>query len=362
MKKVSLALLCLLPVWASCSQSPASKPVEAWNELNEPMRVDPRYQTRLAELPHTAILEKRAWAGYWWPNNRGGVSYRWFQPQSTNYFGYVPPSAVQVAAMSRAELARLSPAEKYDIYMGRFDYPTVAYERKRAKPDDAFWYGICNGRAAAAILFDEPKPVEVSGPSGIRIPFGSEDLKALVSFYHGQVKVNEGSRHVGARCDADLSSEPEEAGSEACRDTNAGAFHIVLANQLGLLKESFVIDSTRDAEVWNEPAISFYADVRGFQGPSSGAARGTVSEAIVHTRLRVSKGIMPLWNPVLGTQNQAENVELYQYRLELDANGSIIGGDWISDNRPDFMWLPKPLPFEDYFASLQQIVEAATFQ
>ena len=30
----------------------------------------------------------------------------------------------------------------------------------------------------------------------------------------------------------------------------------------------------------------------------------------------------------------------YEYLLELDADGNILGGEWISTNQPDFLWAP----------------------
>jgi hypothetical protein len=29
----------------------------------------------------------------------------------------------------------------------------------------------------------------------------------------------------------------------------------------------------------------------------------------------------------------------YEYYLEIDAAGKIIGGSWISETRPDFLWM-----------------------
>ena len=37
----------------------------------------------------------------------------------------------------------------------------------------------------------------------------------------------------------------------ACEGVNAGALHILLANMVGIRKEGFIADVTRDREVWN---------------------------------------------------------------------------------------------------------------
>jgi hypothetical protein len=31
----------------------------------------------------------------------------------------------------------------------------------------------------------------------------------------------------------------------------------------------------------------------------------------------------------------------WSYELELDGRGQVIGGEWLSKGRPDFMWAPK---------------------
>jgi hypothetical protein len=40
---------------------------------------------------------------------------------------------------------------------------------------------------------------------------------------------------------------------ESCRDSNAGTYHVLLANYLGRMGKAFAEDRTDDAEVWNQP-------------------------------------------------------------------------------------------------------------
>ena len=44
------------------------------------------------------------------------------------------------------------------------------------------------------------------------------------------------------------------------------------------------------------------------------------------------------WDVVHGTKEQLIASKKYQYRLEIDAAGKIVGGEWESDLRPDFLW------------------------
>lgn len=359
---LSISFVSLAALLSACGQPQkkehgSSDINEAWNAANDPIRVSPRYIRNFASLPTSGQLgaRQRPWSDTYWPNREGGIGARWMTRGADNPFTYRPPSDSEARRMSRDMLSRLSPAEKYDIFMGRFDYPTLQVERSIARPTAASWEGNCHGWAAAAMLYTEPAAVDVTGPSGITVPFGSSDVKALLTFFNGRVKANAGSRFLGARCNADLRESPASGGAPECRDTNAGAFHLVMANQLGALREGFILDVTRDFQVWNQPAYSFQTEVVGQQGPSPGAARGTVREVIVRSKLRYALEIYPRWQPVVGTSAQSENVMTYNYRLELDAGGNVIGGEWLQFDRPDFMWVPRLLPFDGYYAGLLRI-------
>ena len=87
------------------------------------------------------------------------------------------------APLPFAPLKALSPAEKYDIFMGKFSYPTVKFEWARTSASHPQWYGLCHGWAPAAIVYDEPNPVTLTGPSGVKVPFGSSDVKALLTHF-----------------------------------------------------------------------------------------------------------------------------------------------------------------------------------
>lgn len=354
----TMSLVCF-GVLLSCGSNNGgtSLPREAWNNLNDPIRISPGFVKRFVELPLSgAVLEQfHAWSDSYWPTQKAGIAARWYQAGADeNNFLYAPPSENAVRVMTVRQLAKLSPAEKYDIFMGRFDYPTVQSERRRTRPDAGSWEGICHGWVAATMFYPEPTPVVVKGPSEIAVPFGSSDVKALLSYFEGVVRANAGSRMMGVRCNVEL-GENTVGRSPECRDTNAGAFHVFLTNQLGIKRVSFAFDQTVDSQVWNQPAISYSTKILSDQPPSTGAARGTVREVNVQTELRFALEIQPMWDPVVGTRNQLEESKTYKYRLELDAEGNIIGGEWLQADRPDFMWLPVKGTFLGYWAGLGSV-------
>ncbi|MCB9565966.1 MAG: hypothetical protein H6710_01865 [Myxococcales bacterium] len=63
-------------------------------------------------------------------------------------------------------------------------------------------------------------------------------------------------KFLSLRCD-DKGDAPGTADKAACKDTNPGSFHVVIANLLGIQRRSLVEDRTYDYEVWNQPVRGF---------------------------------------------------------------------------------------------------------
>lgn len=345
---------------SGCSAEPKitgqSRVFEAWDVINQPTRFGRQFETRFENLPRAGQLGKIPWSDSYWPTQRAGIAFRWLSPASPP-FGYSLHSRATVQSMSADQISKLSPAEKLDIFMGRFDFPTVLSERRRTSPGAAAWEGLCHGWAPAALEFREPNPVTLEGANNIKIAFGSSDVKALLTWFmavHNRV----GAIGLGGRCNMGgsigMSTSP-------CRDANAGAFHIVLANMIGRFKEGFIADIARAAEVWNQPIYGFRTRELSRQGPSPGAAIGTRQEIIVESEVNYTVEVEPQWNalgqllerPVVGTS-------IYRYRLELDAQGVIRGGEWLQDSRPDFLWLQQRGEFGPNLNAIAKIYEAST--
>ena len=45
----------------------------------------------------------------------------------------------------------------------------------------------------------------------------------------------------------------------------------------------------------------------------------------------------------------------YKYWVELNANNQIIGGEWVSTDRPDYVWMKNRMEFMGEFAGLRSI-------
>jgi hypothetical protein len=325
---------------------------EQWNARNDPLRLNGSYVRIFSQLPLKSELRQAPWADTYWASVEGGVAYRW-QTYETP-FRYAVHTREEVRAMTDEQRGKLSPAEKYDIFMGRYDFPTVVSERARTSPNDLSWEGLCHGWAAAAYLFSEPKPVVLQTGDGLKIPFGSSDVKALLTHYLGVIRPSP-TRFLGTRCNIDLSNHGAPIPDE-CRDVNAGAFHVVLSNQIGVLGRSFVADVQRDREVWNQPVFGFESQIVSENNSASpGASPGTVKEIVLKTTMSYVSEISASWSDTSSFWSDTIQRETYDYRLELNSAGAIIGGEWISYNRPDFLWDMNRVTFSERFQALKNI-------
>lgn len=307
-----------------------------WARNSSPAIMNKNFIKKFSSLPLVgqAVGPRKYWSSDYWPLNRGGINYRWNSPEPTG-FNLNSPDKVEALRMSEEELAALAPSEKYDLFTGNYSYPLKRRVEKRASPRRKDWEGICHGWAAANLNHNEPTPKVMTNPDGIRVPFGSSDIKALLSFYYAYDFDPVSTHQMGRRC----------TGRKHCsEDMNAGAFHIVLANRLGLQGISFLADIENGREVWNHVVYSFRTQILDSNlSPASNSARGTVKVIRVKTIMRVVFNIVKnSWLPVRGTNLQSYRDEVYEYDLDINKYGGIIGGDWRSKQRPDFLWVVHP--------------------
>lgn len=333
MKTASMLLLGLLLSFAALAEGMEDK--RAWDRGSDPLwlKVTNRSYDSLP-LAGAVANPHRYWSSDFWSKKRGGINYRWNARKPVGQ-GLKSPSKQQVAVMTLAELAELAPSEKLDLLSGNYEYPLKREIAKYADRSAPSWEGICNGWSEASLHHDEPLPVTLTNPDGFVIPFGSSDIKALLSWYYFRKSAVEYAR-MGSRCynKADTCSN----------DLNAGAFHLVLANRIGLEGGSFIADIDRGNEVWNHTAFNYSSRViSSDSGARRSSARGTKRIVRVKTEVNYTFTLKKnMWAPALGTPEQKLTKRVYEYYLELDAARNVIGGEWISRERPDFMWTSAP--------------------
>lgn len=285
---------------------------------------------------------EKYWSGDYWALNKGNINYRWNSPFQETW-DYSSPTREELVTMMPEQIAELSASEKLDIYLGRYDYPLKEEVYSYSNRNAADWEGICNGWAPASMNHNEPTPKTVINPDGVEVRFGSSDIKALLSYYYAFIHRVQDTHQLGRRC-------PRSNGwfnwnADCQNDLDAGAFHIVLANKVGMKNESFMVDIERYKEVWNHPVLSYVSRIEGESEADSESIPGTTKYLKLRTKVTyVDESDANSWDPVRGTPNQKTVTREYTYLLYLNLKNEIIGGKWMSSDRPDFLWTMGPAP------------------
>jgi hypothetical protein len=361
-------------VFCACVALSTSAMAEKWDAINNPNNFSriagSSMFTNFNLLPLKARLKdtRLVWSDSYWPSYRGSIAYRWNHPDPQPH-RYRFHTSSELSHMSFKEISQLSPAELYDISQGDYNYSLTRKILSMHGPRRAWWEGLCHGWAQAAANYPEPGKIIVVNPDGIRVPFGSSDVKALLTAHDSYNSLGAYSR-VADRCrlpgkvpGEDSERDPirtmpsaEVANSPECRGINAGSFHIVLTNLIGLHGKSFVADIDRFGDVWNQPIVSFESKVLGDEpiGPEH-SLQGIQRRVRVQTRMVYGEELQ-FWSaekeaeglknfvskdPVTSTVHQKFKHKDYDYILEMDGAGSIVGGEWISLTRPDFIWMKR---------------------
>lgn len=352
---LSAALLALL---AGCGmpQENNGRTSEAWDDENAPAKLVEGFEDNFAALPLTGEAAQMPWPGSYWPNSQGGLSSQW-----NGNPGVRKPDLEKARAMTPELIAKLSPAEKYDLLNRSYDYPLTRYEENRTDPDQPTWWGLCHGWAQAASHFSEPGAVTVENADGISIAFGSSDIKALLTFAQQYNRPYDAMKFLGRRCDTDLPNSDSD--DPNCKGVNPGSLHIVLANHIGMNRQPFMADVRRGPQVWTYPIYSFASKViEESDDVYDSAAEGTTKIIHVETEVKHPNLIGPSWDPIGNPASGQFATESYKYTLELNADGMIIGGEWDVEDRPDFMWTQTAPVFEGFFKQLGVLYEKATAQ
>lgn len=334
--------------------------------------VDSLAVSLLAEMHsiRSASLLESPWSGDYWGLYAGAIAKRYSDPNwprsedwkvLTDYVRNKQPASAD----------DLSPAEKYDLLVGDAGKTMTKHNLDEGRPYyDSYgkvetWMGICHGWAPAAFMLQRPtKAVEAMAADGkTRIKFYPSDIKALASLLWANTAPT--TKFIGGRCDVKTPTVDSNGRikDSACRDTNAGTWHLAVVNQIGKAKRSMVVDATFDYEVWNQPVYSYSYS---YFNPKTNKAYQTLSYAKVAvadfstdkfkayralgTTHIVGVAMDVRWTvetfPSHATPDSAYKDAIsgarYLYTLELDATGKIVGGEWHQNAHPDFLWVSPP--------------------
>jgi hypothetical protein len=317
-------------------------------------------------------LDPMPWTDSYWPTYKGAIAIRYADRNfpntgdwaSNHSYVVANPAAAILAYGDPAAINALSPAEKYDLAMGDYEFSLArnawdrgarVYEKSGEVPK---WVGFCHGWAAAAHMGVPipAKPVRVTAVNGTPVTFYPQDVKALQSFLWANASPT--TRFMGNRCNVEKPTRDEYGRiiDSQCWDTNPSSWHIAITNQMGASRRSLVMDSTFDYQVWNFPLGDYkyryfnpqnwkettnlnsaIVPVAKFKLDKFRKYRSPQAQYIVGVYMDVSH--VNAINPTRGTLKETPLKTLrFIYDLELDANLNIIGGEWYSNAHPDFVW------------------------
>ncbi len=322
-------------------------------------------------------VEINPWSDHYWSLYQGQLAYRYADsgfPNSKNWkknSDFILKTISEIHFPDASSVDSLSPAEKYDLLVGDANKTLTrkalaeGEQYYRSSGEVETWMGICHGWAAAAYSMDRPKnAVKVLAADGSTwIQFYPSDIKALASLLWA-VSPGE-TKFIGSRCDDKNPKQNSEGRvvDSGCFDTNPGTWHLSVVNQVGAAKRSMVMDATFDYEVWNHPIQSYSYEyfnpqtlkavdsledamvaMEDFSKDKFAKFRSEDAVAVVGVSMTVHYTVEnePNTNKKDRERNDSLNSVTYQYDLELDSKGRIIGGEWYRNAHPDFLWTSTP--------------------
>ncbi|MDC1174999.1 hypothetical protein OAT67_06375 [Bacteriovoracaceae bacterium] len=381
--KVREQILKNSPQFMKDYHSSKQKYKQLYNQFNDPGIIigSNNYVRNINELDklnwfkHT--LKNRPWSDDYWPIYKGILGNRYADPMFAykeswiDYFDYF--EAYPVSNMSFEDFNEssrmISPSEKYDLLLGLEKGTLTQSMWKQGKEyyerngEVETWMGICHGWAPASFMEQRPKKSVVlnSFKGANKLKFFPADIKGLSSYTWSNSSFQ--TLFMGQRCNE---KRPEGKDgrilSPECFDVNPGSLHLVTLNLLSGQDSSFVLDATYDYEVWNQPVFAYsfvyfnlitgkeskdWKEVRtlkkDYKDPY-GAYRSKQAKYIVGVRMEIEYAVenSPVPREYDSADWDSSMTSAYEYDLEIDRNGLIIGGEWHETLHPDFLWRPAP--------------------
>ncbi len=389
-----------------------------WDKGEDPnlfLFQDEKLETDFYKLRLDAAVNEGAghapWSETYWPADEGGIAVRGMYDlrPGRKAFKASHPSLAELKTMSVRDLRKLSPAEKFDILNGEYNYPLTSRVLAQYEGKHPSWWGICHGWVPAAVNYPEPLTKTVTNKDGIVIEFGSSDIKGLMSYYYAWEAAQfnaQGEENWGFKTNASGKSEywqkdpsmvyfvyrqlGERCESGGCKgkNLNPASFHLAIANLVGNYQRSFSVNVDASKQVWNQPVLSYSSEVLdtkaitendpdsrrdtdGQEGESLASPKHPTPDAVKRVLVRTAFTYVVETGPQFAPHGTApgavvtEKKELV-YWLELDAENHVINGYWShglfkkrSHNTSyiGFAWRASRVPFLGKFTVLNQLYE-----
>ncbi len=369
-----------------CIDKQAPK-ADRWDSQNDPQLFGVELETKFASLPLTGRAERMPWPDTYWPTYEDSVNHRWVNAATLSpiekydvaFNNWTPPEGFMNLVPFRscgqefdqAYYDQLGPAAKYWSNNKGNKRQRDKWNAADCSDEIETWWGLCHAWVPAAILEDEPlKAVTYNG-----VTFEVSDIKALLMMMYDRSS----TRFLGRRCnvknDEITRDENGRITQTECRDTNAGSLYLIVTNLLGRDKRSFAEDRTMDYQVWNQPVVGYEithhieldeAAATKLIDTDCDANGGTCEYTWNADAERFYEVLMDVdyitesdasTEPLVPVIDRYVRTDRYHMIIEAEADGTVIGGEWISvraeafpgrvsglpnsqDTHADFLWLP----------------------
>jgi len=230
---------------------------DAWDSANNPAYVDSNFAYLVHQLPLQGHGQVPV-PGDYWATYKDNINHEWDGAGSS-------PAEKYATAFNKPEVvANVTKYHGIESATGRKKCTQGGNEC--SEPGDGScsipkgategrcipsWWGICHGWAPYALT--EPaarNPVTKNG-----VTFYPGDLEGLMSLLYTNVR----NKFLSRRCNKEepITDPTGRIEANECRDMNAGSFHVLAANLMGLRNQGFVIDATYSDQVWNQPSYGY---------------------------------------------------------------------------------------------------------
>ncbi len=336
--------------------NPFNSKAAEWNFKNNPFFNSSKIlETKIDLLPQSFELSNLIGSEWIWPLNQGGILNRWSlknpkgpkENQSFDFFS--------IENLKNVDIGQLSPPEKFDLFLGNSNWSFSNFIKKSQKNLLEREFKTELAFSETILKFKNPRPLIIEGRTTQKIPFGSSDLGALL---FASILLDEKLNYktIGSPCK--LSFE-NLSNLDQCEGINPGSFHILLSNFIALRDEGIILDLKRDKRLELRPVVGYVSNFQAIDGPiSKTASKKTKRELLVTTFIKFVRPRLPKWSQEHSSTSRG--YESYTYTLELDNEDNIVGGTWISFNRPDFMVKVQSRKFQDNFKDLESIYLKST--
>jgi hypothetical protein len=359
------------------------------------------YINNIRDFPIEGVVGNKPWSGHYWPIKYGSISarynnnekntmkefdssggfgrkYSWnesvrkySQPDEHNNFYNLPNFENYVNE-------NYSPSEKYDLLVGDYDYTLTNalkdegnYMVRDSKGDVPEWMGICHGWSPASMYEREPyKAVTITAADGrTNIQFLPHDIEALISMYWSEAKF--ATKFIGNECkykDHKTIPSDSETGlweDNSCFSINPGSMLITFANQIGIKNKNLIFDPDTRGEIWNQPVYKYSLEyfnvlnnevgslsecIQDIKSLSTSEDRfvnfifrkkspNTMNVVGVHMTVYFVMESEPVHREKVETNDRKTIKEMrYSFSIELDGSLNVIGGEWLSNKHPVFIW------------------------